>query len=405
MVLADPLRALVAVVRRQPDPEFPLADVARLDAAGRADLLSLLHRHSLSGWAHAAFRRAGLDLPDDIADPLRAAHAANTGRGIVELAAYERLSGVLSAAGIDHAPLKGLRLLATLYPDPGARALSDIDILVREADVDRADAALRAAGYGGEAPDPWRRQRRCHHHHGYDAPPPFAVHAEVHWRLSSTFGVRRDPARLWEETSPAPGAATGSRERVLWPLPQIHGLLVHAATHGYAASLKWLLDLRLLFADPASAPAAPAAKDPSDFAARGRGGPGGGEALGAEQPPGADDLLRRARETGSVGACGFALGLVAHVAGSAAARPHLEAVLSALPAPRRAALAMLSRPEWFLDRAAILRRKWPAHALGVWLCDGAPDRARAATKSVLYKLDLEGFPVPEAVARWADGRR
>jgi len=65
------------------------------------------------------FKDASIALPPDLAAPSSSDHASNTARSILALAAYERISQILSDAGVEHIPLKGIRLLETLYPDRG----------------------------------------------------------------------------------------------------------------------------------------------------------------------------------------------------------------------------------------------------------------------------------------------
>lgn len=350
-------RALLAVVRPAPDPEYRLDEVSRLDEAGRAELVGLLRRHGLGGWAYRVYRDAGVELPEDVLGPLRIEHASGTARNIVALSAYERLSGILSKAGVEHIPLKGIRLLETLYPDPGTRQIGDIDLLIREEDIIRADAALRAAGYRGEEPDYWRRQERYHNHHSYDAPPPFPVHVEVHWRLSSNFGVRWRGEWPWDRSSAS--EREGSTERVLDAATELTVLAIHAAKHAYGSSLKWLLDLRLAF----------------EAAGDGAGSPG--------------ELADRAVESGSAAACGLVLGLVVLAAGGGAAAPYREACLARIPAWRRPVIRALARPELLLGAGGWLREKWPNYAMKVWLTDGWGGRAAAVARAVGFKVDLE----------------
>ncbi|MBI5502682.1 MAG: nucleotidyltransferase family protein [Deltaproteobacteria bacterium] len=400
---------LLAVVRAQPDRAYPLDDVAALDAADRTELLGLLRRHGIAGWAHRVFTDAGVALPADLVDALRAEHAQNTARSILALAAYERISRLLSGAGIEHIPLKGIRLLETLYADPGTRHLSDIDVLIRERDVEGADGVLREAGWAGEAPAMWERQERFAHHHGYEAPAGFSGRLELHWRVTSSFG-RGIPAREpWEGASAAGGGA-GSFERRLAPTMELLGLLLHVAQHGYGASLKWLLDLRRFLE------AAGGGGDPSTRFARsglragravgreaadgGRRSAGGGEeaADGGESAAlRASELRRLVERSATWSPSFFALSLVAQICGSSGAA---ELAGRVRPwAVRARVLDALGSPEWFLERGAVLRRKWPSYALLVALNDRAVDQARVVYGNVAYKLGLEGVRVPPALDR------
>ena len=214
-----------------------------LGAAARAELIRQLARHGLTGWAHVVWRDARIELPGDLGGTLRSVHSQNTARSILALQHYERVSGILSGGGIEHIPLKGIRLLETLYPDPGTRHLSDIDVLVRRADVRRADEALRAAGWRGEDASMWERQERFHHHHGYEPPSGVSARLELHWRVASGFGGPGSADELWEGAERASGPTWEHRPS---PRSELAMLLLHIASHGYNASPKWLLDVRLL---------------------------------------------------------------------------------------------------------------------------------------------------------------
>ena len=75
-------------------------------------------------------------------------------------AVAEECVGALAAAGVEAALLKGLAYERTLYPQPGARPTSDVDLLVRARDrraafdvLDRLGFEPRAAAPGFDEPD------------------------------------------------------------------------------------------------------------------------------------------------------------------------------------------------------------------------------------------------------------
>ena len=61
-------------------------------------------------------------------------------------AALAEASALLSEAGIDHLPLKG-SVLREHYPEPWIRNSCDVDILVKDADLESAATLLSGAGY------------------------------------------------------------------------------------------------------------------------------------------------------------------------------------------------------------------------------------------------------------------
>ena len=59
---------------------------------------------------------------------------------------YKKITSALSKAGIDYIPLKGM-IVRDLYPEQWMRTSCDIDILVREDDLDKAKDVLVTEGY------------------------------------------------------------------------------------------------------------------------------------------------------------------------------------------------------------------------------------------------------------------
>jgi hypothetical protein len=155
-----------------------LTGVLRGDTTGRlpagskdwSAFLELASAHGLLPAVWVALRDDGrVDMPEAMAAALEA--AAPPGRAVPEVVirrAYDRNvarvarlldAGVdilerFTAAGIPALPLKGLHTLLTgAWPDPAARTMVDLDILVPVDAATRAFALLRAAGFE-EHPEP-----------------------------------------------------------------------------------------------------------------------------------------------------------------------------------------------------------------------------------------------------------
>lgn len=125
--------------------------------------------------------------------------------------------------------LKGAALVETVYPDPALRQMSDVDILVPEAKLDTANAALRAIGYS-RATDV-KRQRdtrewmRVHHVHDPALVDDRQVMVELHHHLVQ--GAARAPfdiAEVWER-------ALTSDVGPAHFLPAAEDLLLHVCLH------------------------------------------------------------------------------------------------------------------------------------------------------------------------------
>jgi hypothetical protein len=97
-------------------------------------------------WSGASLRAVEGEIPEPVRTAFQEAHAGATARNALLLSEAAEVQAAFAAAGIESVILKGPGLLVAHYPDIGARHVSDVDILVRWADSDRADGAVRALG-------------------------------------------------------------------------------------------------------------------------------------------------------------------------------------------------------------------------------------------------------------------
>jgi hypothetical protein len=210
------------------------ASDALVEEAVRHGLAPLLYRHVLDAPVE------GERLPEAQAT-VRDAYLCNTLRNT---AVWHDLGEVLQAfwkAGVSVIPLKGVHLAQLIYGDPGLRPIADLDLLVQEADLPRAEELLRTLEYtpveGNSAVD------YAHHHHL----PPFyksgAIPIELHRTIEAAanpFAI--DTAGLWERAQPAKIA--GVEVRVLSPEDLLLHLCVHAAyNHRFEVPLLSLMDI------------------------------------------------------------------------------------------------------------------------------------------------------------------
>lgn len=97
--------------------------------------------------AHAlAASGAGEAAPPDVRERLRAAGEIGAARNLVLLSEAARVQAALALRGIPSVALKGTALVAAHYPLPGARHVSDLDLLVPRARIPEAVAALEHEG-------------------------------------------------------------------------------------------------------------------------------------------------------------------------------------------------------------------------------------------------------------------
>jgi hypothetical protein len=195
-------------------------------------------------------------VPADVRECLETLLDLNRRRNRLMLEALEGAVSSLDAAAIAPVLLKGAAaLVEDLYPDPGMRIVGDLDLLVREAQVDRAVAALETAGFGvGTA----RRSFDADPHHL-----PLRVHATS--RVGIELHTRPAPRSL-DALLDAGEYLANARPRQWrgYPLllPGPADWLVHNIAHGQIVDghywrgvprLRQLLDLALLRARHAGA--------------------------------------------------------------------------------------------------------------------------------------------------------
>lgn len=97
--------------------------------------------------AHALLSsEAARAAPAVVQDRLRAALELGAARNLVLLAECSRIQGALARRGIPSVALKGAAMIAAHYPLPGARHVSDLDLLVPRARLADALAALAHEG-------------------------------------------------------------------------------------------------------------------------------------------------------------------------------------------------------------------------------------------------------------------
>lgn len=169
-------------------------------------------------------------LPDDpaIADVLTTVARANAERNTALRAQLVTVGRSLNDAGFEACLLKGaIRLVDDLYPDPAWRYLSDLDILLPEAQAHEAWRHLVGLGYR-EKPLDSALPRLDHHHLPALRHPHCPAWIEVHKALGYSRGGRLLPAGdVWSASDVI--EVGGSTFRV----PTTDHQLAHAIGHQF----------------------------------------------------------------------------------------------------------------------------------------------------------------------------
>lgn len=190
-------------------------------------------------------------VPQRVLDQL---HGALTQTRFLQTQAKRELrqvSRVLKQAEIDLMALKGVAYLLAALPPSGWRNLSDIDIMVPEPDIERAEQALQQAGWVPNG-DFDAYDQHYYRDWMHEVPPLVHVNREIevdlHHNLAPPVSrIRIDASRLWdvavEVTDPY-----GLTARVLAPAD----MLLHNAIHLFMndelrGGLRDVMDFRDLF--------------------------------------------------------------------------------------------------------------------------------------------------------------
>ena len=148
---------------------------------------------------------------------------------------------VLAERGIEVVPLKGPILAERYYPVPEHRPSTDLDLLVRVEDLERAVTALTTLGYlleGGSSGDYFR----THHHHVHLVHRTLPV-VELHYHAYRGFGVTLLSGPLLDRAVPHSTARWSVS--TLSPEDELLYLATHGASHRFER-LGWLYDIKLL---------------------------------------------------------------------------------------------------------------------------------------------------------------
>lgn len=218
----DPVdHALLALLRaRGVDDAVALpVDPAAVDWSG---VVTRALRLGVAPLVNASLQRQrSVSLPPAAAETLRAYCGENIRRNFKVYQALRPLLSALQSQHIEAIVLKGAYLAQLVYQDIALRSMSDVDLMVRPAQVETARQVLVGLGYvpvddaAEEAP-----------HHAWYRHPGYGVDVELHWALvSSGDAVHIDHAGLWARARSV--AIAGMPVRAL----AIEDTLLHLIVH------------------------------------------------------------------------------------------------------------------------------------------------------------------------------
>jgi hypothetical protein len=204
-------------------------DWAKLSPTEWGELGRVATRHQLLPLVYYRLRQAGVValIPAETRAGFQKSYLDNATDNMVRYHELARILRAFQSEQISVILLKGLHLAAVVYDNIGLRTMSDMDLLVPQKDVARAEAKLLGMGY---VADPHNASLASWHFHSVYTLPAKHIQLELHWHIEpsrSRYSV--DIEDLWQRVRSVSlgglSACTFSAEDLL-----LH-LTLHAATH------------------------------------------------------------------------------------------------------------------------------------------------------------------------------
>ena len=215
-----------------------------------------LDRLPESGGPLAYFGLRRLPLPAEARPALEILHqayVATAARNAAPVSGRSRRSSRCSRrSGLPVLVLKGAALAETVYPERALRPMADIDLLIREEDLERAESRLRTVGYEVAHDPETKAELRARHHHWVfrsaraDAG---GIPIEVHWDLDPPGAAGR-----LEHPGSLRAGRTRSRSRestrsCFRPRTLLLHVCLHLCRHRFNGGVIALCDIAAAFPD------------------------------------------------------------------------------------------------------------------------------------------------------------
>ena len=187
----DTIQLLLRLIRAEICGDSP-TDID-LDSSALTQLWKISKKHDIGHIIASALLKNELIEANDIKQELKKSCMLSIYRCESMKHAYSEICSALENAEIPYIPLKGA-VLRPLYPEEWMRTSCDIDILVREEDVDRAaEALINTLGYKADE-NP--------HYHDVSLFSPEGVHLELHFSIKEAMeNIDSLLSKVWEYAS------------------------------------------------------------------------------------------------------------------------------------------------------------------------------------------------------------
>jgi len=220
--------------------EDKTTEISKLSNADWKALLRLSTHHGVAPLLYHRLSNAGVKVPDEVFEGLYKAYHNNVFRNIQYYHSLSEVLKQLQRGGIDVIVLKGAYLAKTVYQSQALRAIGDIDLLVKKADLGQAEKILLEMGYGPTERPSIKAQ--CADHHLVPFTKKGAFRIEIHWTLikpKEPFKIMLDS--LWEQARPF--TIKDIQVLSLSPEDLLFHLCIHTAYQNSFFGIRFLCDI------------------------------------------------------------------------------------------------------------------------------------------------------------------
>lgn len=183
-------------------------------------------------------------VPGGLGEAGRRAYLGTLGRNLRIAERTRELLDAAETAGLPLMPYKGVFLADALYPDPGMRPMSDVDLLVPPSAVEAVDALVTGLGFERNYADRLRFSSEHAHDRSYTDRRGGDLVIEVHHRLFHELGGDASVEPLFARAITV--ETLGRPRRVPSWDDHLFAVAVHAATHAFGDHPTWIFDVMLL---------------------------------------------------------------------------------------------------------------------------------------------------------------
>jgi len=221
------------------------SDIESLLKTGKVDwdLLKLyLEYHELTSFFYLAIKEFQQHFPQEIFQGLSAHYLHALADNLKMAKDYKVIDSACKEQDIDLLPLKGVALLKDVYTDIFIRRMRDIDVIVKEQDIRKAENVLCGLGYKkilfGLKESYWL-QKQCHLTFTRRR-----KNIDLHWGIDFKRKGKEILPELWDRTREI--RDNGGTMKLLSPEDTFFSLSLHTRRFGKSLRLKNVLDAALL---------------------------------------------------------------------------------------------------------------------------------------------------------------